>query len=161
MMTTYDWLMLIPGLGILLEGGWRWRRLTGTAARLSLARALWGLGLLLTATKLSTLLGVPEWSPAFSACGLTAAVAGMVLQGRAVGSSYRSIGIMAGSLVALIGALAVGLFLPDFLGAESIAARIAILLIPLAIVGGITIRLLRDDPLLGLPIRLRRTTSES
>ena len=33
MMTTYDWLMLIPGLGILLEGGWRWRRLTGTAAR--------------------------------------------------------------------------------------------------------------------------------
>jgi hypothetical protein len=157
----YDWLMLIPGLWILLEGSWRWHRLTGTAARLSLARALFGLGFLLASTKAPTMLGVSEWSLGFSVIGISAVLAGLVLQGRAVGSSYRSIGIMVGSIVALMGALAAGLFLPDLLGVDSILARIGILMIPLALVGGITIRLLRDDPPLGMPVRFRRTTSES
>lgn len=160
-MTTYDWLMLLVGVSILLESGWRWHRLSGTAANLALARALFGLGFLLTSSKLPVLLGVPDSSLGFSVVGVTVVLAGLVLQGRAVGSSYRSIGIMVGSIVALMGALAVGFFLPDFLGASSILARIGILMLPLALVGGITIRLLRDDPLLGMPVRFRRTPSES
>lgn len=151
-MTTYDWLMLLVGVSILLESGWRWHRLSGTAANLALARALFGLGFLLTSSKLPVLLGVPDSSLGFSVVGVTVVLAGLVLQGRAVGSSYRSIGIMIGSIVAMVTALALGIYLADASGVDSTVGLVAIMMVLLAAVGGITVRLLRNDPLLGSPV---------
>lgn len=151
-MTTYDWLMLLVGVSILLESGWRWHRLRGTAANLALSRALFGLGFLLASTKLSALLGVPAWRTGLSVVGVTVVLAGLVLQGRAVGSSYRSIGIMIGSIVAMVTALALGIYLADASGVDSTVGLVAIMMVLLVAVGGITVRLLRNDPLLGSPV---------
>lgn len=151
-MTRYDWLMLLVGASILLESGWRWHRLSGTAAHLALARALFGLGFLLASTKLSALLGVPAWRTGFSVVGVAVVVAGLVLQSRAVGSSYRNIGIMLGSIVAMVAALALGIFLAGATGVDTTVGLVAIMLILLAAVGGATVKLLRNDPLLGSPV---------
>lgn len=160
-MTWYDWMMLVPGPVLLLPGLWQWHHLTGAASRLALARALFGLGFLLTSSKLPVLLGLPDLSLGFSVVGVSVVLAGLVLQGRAVGSSYRNIVIMLGSIVAMVASLALGIFLTDSLGINSTLGLVAIMMLLLAAVGAITIRLLRDDPVLGLPVRFRRTTTES
>ena len=160
-MTTYDWLLLIPGPMLFVPGLRDWRRLSGAAARLALARALFGLGFLLTTTKLPMLLGASGWRMEISMIGLAVAVTGLVVQGRAMESSYRSIAVMLGSIVAMACAMALGLFLVTSLEVTATIGIVAVMAVPIALVGVITVWLLRDDPMLGMPLRFRRTIPES
>lgn len=68
---------------------------------------------------------------------------------------------MLGSIVAMACAMALGLFLVTSLEVTATIGIVAVMAVPIALVGVITVWLLRDDPMLGMPLRFRRTIPES